>query len=112
MTEERLQELERLANEATPGPWHKCNHDICTVDCGGDYRTCDEKECEGKLVILESPKNMKFFIAAREAVPTLIAEVRTMKKMLRWFADHCSDLAGHDPDDWIVNAEYEVTKND
>ena len=112
MNEEHLKKLEHLCNEATPGPWYKCHHDICTKTSNGDYRTCDEKECEGNLVILESPDNMKFILAAREAVPALIAEVRTMKKMLRWFANYCSDLEGHNPDDWIVNAEYEVTKND
>ena len=65
MTEERLAELEALAEAATQGPW--------TRRLGVVKADTDAKICH----FIRS-NNAAFIGAAREAVPELIAEIRRL----------------------------------
>ncbi len=107
MTDERLAELERLANAATPGPWHsrdsRRHPENWTVratgetnwpegGCSWDVLACirpeDDPEDYGFVVIFGEaddgevqPKStdLDFIAAARLAVPELIAEIRRLR---------------------------------
>jgi hypothetical protein len=98
VTDERLAELQRLADAATRGPWTA----IKPVSCDGD-----DDDLEGAFVypggiedadgdpvcafgdpggsghLFEHPDNPAFIAAARTAVPDLLAEVARMQKELR-----------------------------
>lgn len=68
MTPEELASIEALANSATPGPWR--------VDHSGDV-VYDEPYV-GVVGVAEnlSEDDAAFIAAARQAVPTLVAEVK------------------------------------
>lgn len=72
-TDAQLDAWERLAREATPGPWRWVERDgtsggyVHLVDDGGFlYGSC-------------IPENGRFVAAAKEAVPALVAEVRRLR---------------------------------
>lgn len=67
ISEEKLDEWERIANAATPGPW---------------------RFTRGSVVAIASPKDKRFISVAREAVPALIARVRQLEKEADWLASH------------------------
>jgi hypothetical protein len=77
MTKKELDELETLANAATPGPWLAqgvlgrvmwiCTDSGCNVVCAED-REMDFRMEDGE-----------FIAAAREAIPRLIARVRELE---------------------------------
>ena len=83
MTEQQLVELERLANAATPPPWlvkTGIHGTPWILYLDNPYRGLgDFTDYEG----MPGPQNAAFVAAAREAVPTLIAEVRRLKEKLR-----------------------------
>ncbi len=78
MNEEQLQAIEERANKATPGPWH-CYYSLsvgATVQQG-----------PGKPWIFRAQEgatraDLDFVAAAREDVPALIAEVRSLRAKL------------------------------
>ena len=106
ISEEQISEWERITKTATEGPWVKSKFNNDVVQVG--------KEIKASGTICKNPRenDAEFIVVAREAIPELITEVQTMKKMIHWFANHYSDLEGYDPDVWIDNVEHEVTKND
>lgn len=72
-TEQQLAEWERLAGEATPGPWiwNRDTRDLLPrlENEDGDRKElwwCDADDC--------------FIAAARDAVPALVAEVRRLRR--------------------------------
>lgn len=87
MTPEQLNELERLANAATPGPWRVC-HDEPHIVIDSRFGVDDPDggivaECGGKAFHSPFPENAAFIAAARDAVPYLIAEVRRLEEQHR-----------------------------
>lgn len=75
ISETKLAEWERLANEATPATWYTHEDDPSTImSWEGDEYSAWEVATH-----VETP-DADFICAAREAVPALIAEVRRLKK--------------------------------
>ena len=78
MTDADLDRWEKLAAEATPGPWIR-----------GMEHECVSHICSGRAVIFEIKdssficdkhiENRAFVAASREAVPALVAEVRRLR---------------------------------
>lgn len=98
ITAQQLDEWESLANQATEGPWYKCGGILCTVNNGGNCKTCDpDNDCEERQVKLYKRNNNVFCIAAREAVPALIALVRELQGELRLLNKEAAWLAAWAP---------------
>lgn len=85
-----LEKLERLAKEATPGPWRvKCDNEICA----------GEKKVHLAKVMLsykEWESNAAYIVAACNALPDLIAELKAaraenadLKNQLRDALERC-----------------------
>jgi ribosomal 50S subunit-associated protein YjgA (DUF615 family) len=78
-----LDEWERLANAATPGPW-EAGTAMCCPDMGwvdgpkGKGRVCPTYEA-GKRTHTLDAQDAEFIAMARTAVPALIAEVRRLQ---------------------------------
>ena len=66
-----LDALEKLAEEATPGPW---GHDILEAQV---FDTENDSVCD-----LIEPQNAEFITRCRTAVPALIAELRDAREKL------------------------------
>jgi hypothetical protein len=106
MTDEQLAELEKLEREATPGPWEVCEYvnDVSTFgkDSGRDKpatvrtirTTWEHPQLKDKWPIVHewfSPylerkeyadidkKDAELIVSARNALPALIAEIRTLR---------------------------------
>ncbi len=97
MNNERLEQLEALANKATEGPWkvtevmghsHVRNAEGKTVVGFTTIGHNCAKTCEARLIA-----------ASRTAIPELIAEVRRLREVLEFYADQNRYL-GHDPEMW------------
>lgn len=79
MNDERLAEIEALAEAATPGPWLQSAHD------DNDYPTydlvCDFLQQEDMYLVAEDMRveDAAFIAAARQAVPELVSEVRRLR---------------------------------
>lgn len=93
LTDEELEELERMEREATPGPW----------GYAGDGFTDDvfaDAECVASLRVHQNgdrtAANARFFAASRNALPSLLAEVRE----LRAVADAARSRLGWCECDW------------
>jgi len=69
MTEQELKEIEARANAATPGPWSSISEDAASdyASVGPFVETAEQ--CE---------TNCKFIAHARDDIPKLLAEVRTL----------------------------------
>ena len=86
MTEEQLTELRRLAEAATPGPWwiegYASMFGVFTNNTDEQPETiCDLPDDSDY-----SQNNAAFIVAARAAVPALIAEVERLQ--VAWSAEH------------------------
>ena len=78
--EERLREIEARANAATPGPWRKNCPDIgCGMPVGADNRHLFAPYEYGP----ERDEDEAFFLAAREDIPFLLAELRKTRAALK-----------------------------
>ena len=101
ISEEQLQEWQRLANEATEGPWKRCGLDgVMSMSDDADpiivscYST----------VITQQSKNADFIAAAREAVPQLITEVRRYNLLQKQFVETCENLVQTRREaDWLAS---------
>lgn len=81
-----LDELERLAKAATPGPWKEGRHDMFSIVEGAHAKyiyansipiaisTGEENDCERVLA------DARYIAAACNAVPSLIARVRELER--------------------------------
>lgn len=75
MTAAELDELERLANAATPGPWKEF-----TANKGSDLSETFVHGPDKRWLARDfEPFNARFVAAAREAVPMLLAELRSLR---------------------------------
>lgn len=92
ISEERLQGLERLASEATPGPWYQCKDKVCDR---GPWYECRDTDCY--VFPINIARNAQFIAAAREAVPELIARVRQLEKEADWLAEQCQTMSCYSP---------------
>lgn len=84
-----LDELERLAKAATPGPWKEGRHDMFSIVEGAHAKyiyanripvaisTGEEKDCERVLA------DARYIAAACNALPGLIAENRELRNELK-----------------------------
>lgn len=81
MTDEQLKELERLASEATPGPWnwdsydHVCCPMVRPEDLGNEV-CCVSIESQCRYA------DGLFIAASRTAIPALVAEVLRLRAAL------------------------------
>jgi hypothetical protein len=88
LASEQLDELEKLADQATPGPWAACTsyNELGAAAEGpfhevlGDYSESRET-WEDKLA--RAQLDAEFIAASREAVPRLIARVREFEYALQ-----------------------------
>jgi hypothetical protein len=90
-----LDDWERLANTATPGPW-EAGTAMCCPDMGwvdgpkGKGRVCPVHEAPKRTHTLDA-NDAEFIAMARTAVPALIAEVRRLQS-----AAECDACGGHE----------------
>ena len=108
MTDERLAELERLANAATPGPWRVVEKrmkvrksdggswtswvtkEIATAARGEDDRVvgCEYSSlAHDAYLFWGSEADPEFVATARTAVPELLAEVRRLRALVESLGD-------------------------
>ncbi len=82
MTDEELNRLEALANAATPGPWRYDDSDAdpCVITQTGQYiaQTSYDQQSVSRGD-RDYHADAHFIVASRDAVPTLIAEVRRLR---------------------------------
>jgi hypothetical protein len=78
VTPERIAELKKLAEAATPGKWLDWNEWVCLR---GGFEGPEEIVCTAHLIgeIDQDEKNAAFIAASRTAVPELIAEVERLQ---------------------------------
>lgn len=93
-----LDELERMAAQATPGPWKEGRHDMFSIVEGAHAKyiyansipvaisTGEEKDCERVLA------DARYIAAACSAVPELIARVRELEERI---AELTQENSGH-----------------
>lgn len=77
MTEEQINELERLAARATPGPW------FVTCNCTGKtfYTIKNDRVYVGEaLGVYNGDANATYIVAACNSVPELIKRVRELER--------------------------------
>lgn len=78
MTEEQINELERLANEATPGPWkYRTISKTITTILADAEPLCATKYNHNK------DHDAAYIVGACNAVPELIAENRALRERVR-----------------------------
>lgn len=93
MDDAELDRLEKLANEATPGPWfvndcHGTSDGYCWYLSIDRESTADEKlhGAPGKMTMFATSSVVKldadFIAAAREAIPKLIAALRAERELI------------------------------
>lgn len=95
-----LDELEMLAQSATPGPW------FVTCNCTGKtfYTIKNDRVYIGEaLGVYNGEANAAYIVAACNAVPELIARVREMDRQMVWLAKQVCDSLS--PQEWINRAE-------
>jgi hypothetical protein len=80
-----LDELERLAAAATPGPWEAIRPRINIRIMAGDRYVLESGPCG-----VRTEEDGQFIAAARAAVPALIAEVRRLRAQVE---GHCDRMA-------------------
>lgn len=89
INEEQLSELERITNEATEGPWCLVESEVfggVILSLRPEATKDDESTGLGVCVSEKDVADYKFIVAARSAVPALIAEVRRLKRQVEWIA--------------------------
>lgn len=83
-----LEELERLAKAATPGPWkHRTISKTATVILAADTPLCATKYSVNK------DHDAAYIVAACNAVPSLIARVRELETENERLKKQCEHLA-------------------
>lgn len=103
MTKEELDELERLANAATPGPWVLVTSRVGPASPHHAPKVDHAVMSNGGPVVAfglhSQSADPRFIAAAREAVPRLIARVRELEENLDEMealldeppCDHCNN---------------------
>ena len=84
LTAAELDELERVTEAATPGPWAKSPNAVDAVIAPEQPGKCAFPESDafyGGFLVGESMdyRDRDFLIAARDAMPRIIAEIRRLR---------------------------------
>ena len=91
--EEKLKEWERLAAEATPGPWEAVDEEPWVAL----YVANKGEDADGVWLAdfsrYRNNANAKFCAASREAIPALIEEVRRLRERAVELSDERSQIA-------------------
>ena len=109
--ETKLQEWERLANEATDGPWCLVKSESFPDGNVLSLRpksTKDDKATALGACRIAFKNDYEFMAAAREAVPELIAEVRKLNKEVDWLAEKLSRMIDDCPKEKAKSYCYEA----
>lgn len=80
-----LDELERLAKAATPGPWDVSMKNLTIYDPFGDSVASTEQTHNQEA-------NLHYIAVACNAVPGLIARIRELERQRDWLAKLLGDL--------------------
>src|SRR5690606_31918796 len=113
LTDERLAELERLCAEATPGPWRTSRGDM-------ESYALDESGEWGHVVYIYRPdghriplfgerarEDARFIVAARAALPALIAELRALRRV----AEAAEAVVRAQDERWRIGLKGEAERN-
>lgn len=82
ITEEQLAELERLEREALPGPWRTGRHPDPSCDVAYVLPHGMPGEEAATIYLDDSERHAAFIVAARNALPALIQEVRRLRAVV------------------------------
>lgn len=94
ISEKQLVEWERLANEATDGPWVYGENNCDVYDVYSEHDPEDVDAVCSDMLFPNSKNDAAFIAAAREAVPRLIAEVRRLQDRCDTLEDMLRDEMG------------------
>ena len=84
-----LDELMRLNDAATPGPWK-----VATW-YGGYHTIRPKKEPEKSLGQIERKNDAVYIVAACNAVPELVARIRELEEQRDWLAQTAANAGWH-----------------
>jgi hypothetical protein len=108
MDSAKIDELERLAAQATPGPWEHVG--FGTVRGGCYIADCFGLSSRDERKIRQGMKNADYIVAACNSLPGLIAENRELRAKVQmmdwqmvWLAKQVCDSIS--PQEWINRAE-------
>lgn len=96
-TEEQLAELERLEREAMPGPWRTARHQDPSCDVAYVLPHGMPGEEVATVYIDDSERHAAFIVAARNALPSLVAEVRRLRAIVESYEAAADDRRFLDP---------------
>ena len=88
MPELDLDELERLAKAATPGPWEMDNNYNIRIAEGGHPLVITINDDEDWI---PRPSDARYIVAACNALPALIKRVRELERQRDWLATFIDD---------------------
>lgn len=109
LTDERLNEIEALANSARPGPWTEISAGVGY----SDQLIIDITGSDGWKQM--SYDDEQFILATRESVPALVAEVRRLRAELsetQSVADHWRCIAEGKDSRWLWVAAMQWLPSD
>ena len=103
MTPEQLDEIEKLANAATPGPWNMAEDFFAHNPASSDVVVTGPPGHFDDVAVIRYQRNYDtrkgnaaFIAAAREDVPALLAEVRRLMALLERRESALRDVATHE----------------
>jgi len=83
----KLDELKRLADEATPGPWEHMHYSVWVAEGGGDKIKTDDGRLGVKGEVCTTftttamKQNFPFIVASRTAVPELVRRLMRLREL-------------------------------
>lgn len=105
-------ELRKIVDDATPGPWEKTKYYIdmsVHTDCGivsnEGYSICRAPRYETEE---QYNKDFDFIAAARTAIPALLDEVARYRKALEFYADEKNHTIFIDKDSGLAWTHVEI----
>lgn len=100
-----LDELERQAKEATPGPWVIRHGDGWYNKHSYEIEASDESHVAETLYAYNGEADAAYIVAACNSLPTLIAENRALRERVRGLEEQNKELSG-----WNYEFQREVRK--
>lgn len=82
-----LDELERLEREATPGPWETTADPLSGVPAF--------VKTPGELIAADAPADAALIVAARNALPALLVELRALREVAKVAEAHLNERRGY-----------------
>jgi hypothetical protein len=102
LTDEELAELERMEKAATPGFWNRRDIGDSIIECEDDTLLCTFPSEQGN-----EDSNAKFVALSRNALPSLLAEVRELRAAAR----EVVRLSDEDAHRFFMNEAVDVLRN-